>query len=58
MASRELQTQKAIGGCLFGQLITFYLSLIPQATYDMPSIVDETRRAPSTLHAADVTKPR
>jgi hypothetical protein len=29
MASYELQTQKAIGGCLLEQLITFCPSLIP-----------------------------
>jgi hypothetical protein len=58
MDSRELRTLKAIGGCLLGQLITFYLSLIPQATYDTPSIVDETYRALSTLHAADDMKTR
>jgi hypothetical protein len=43
---------------LTGQLITFYLSLILRATYDMPTTVDETRRAPSTLHAIDDTKMR
>jgi hypothetical protein len=58
MASRELRTLKAISGCLLGQLITFYLSLIPRATYDTPSTVDETRKAPSMLHATDDTKTR
>ena len=58
MASRGLRMLKAIGGCSLGQLIIFYPSLIPRATYDMPSTVDETRGAPSTLHMTDDTKMR
>jgi hypothetical protein len=58
MASRGFRTLKAIGGCLLGQLITFYISLIPRATYDTLSTVDETCGAPSTLHATDDTKTR
>jgi hypothetical protein len=56
MASHELRTLKIIGGCLVGQLTIFYLSLIPRATYDTPSTVNETRGAPSTLHVNDDTK--
>jgi hypothetical protein len=58
MASCELRMWKATGGCLPKQLITFCPSLIPRATYAMPSIADETRGAPSTLHATDSTKVR
>jgi hypothetical protein len=58
MASRELQTQNATDGCLLEQLITFCPSLIPKATYTMPSTAEETRRAPSMLHATDDTKVR
>jgi hypothetical protein len=58
MASRELRTLKDVVGCLLGQLTTFYLSLIIRATYDTPSTIDETREAPSTLHATDDTKMR
>jgi hypothetical protein len=49
---------KAIGGCLLGQLIIFYPSLISRATCDTPSIVDETLGASSTLHATDDGKTR
>jgi hypothetical protein len=58
MPSRELKTQKAISDCLLEQLITFYPSLIPRATYSMPSTADKTRGAPSTLHATEGTKVR
>jgi hypothetical protein len=58
MAFHELQTLKAIGGCLLGQLTTFCLSLIPRATYDTPSTVDGTHRAPSMLRMTDDTKTR
>jgi hypothetical protein len=58
MVSRELRTLKAIGGCLLGQLATFYPSLIPRATYDTTSIVGGMRGAPSTPHATDETKMR
>jgi hypothetical protein len=58
MASHELQTQKATGGCLLEQLITFCPSLIPRATYATPSTADEMRGAPSTFHATDDTKVR
>jgi hypothetical protein len=56
MISRELRTLKAIGGCLLGQLTTFYPLLIPRATYDMPSTIGGTRGAASTLHMTDDTK--
>jgi hypothetical protein len=58
MSSCELRMLKAIGGCLLGQLIIFYPSLIPRATHDTPSTVSETRGAPSTLCATDDTKMR
>jgi hypothetical protein len=58
MASPGLRTPRAIGGCSLGQLIIFYLSLIPQEIYDTPSTVDGTRRAPSTLRANDDTRMR
>jgi hypothetical protein len=58
MAFHELRMQKATSGCLLEQLITFYPSLILRATYATPSIANETRRAPSTLRAADGTKVR
>jgi hypothetical protein len=58
MASRGLRMLKAIGGCLLGQLIIFYPSLIPRATYNTPSTVGETREAPSTLRTTDDTKTR
>jgi hypothetical protein len=58
MASCKLQTQEAISGCLLEQLITFCPSLIPRATYAMPSIADETRGALSTLCATDDMKMR
>jgi hypothetical protein len=58
MASHGLRMLKAIGGYLLGQLIIFYPSLIPRATYDTPSIVGETRGAPSTLRATDNMKMR
>jgi hypothetical protein len=58
MASHELQTQKATDDFLLEQVTTFYLSLIPRATYDTPSTVDETRGVPSKLHATDDTKMR
>jgi hypothetical protein len=53
MASPGLQTPRDIGGCSLGQLTIFCLSLILQAIYDTPSIVDGTRGAPSMLHAND-----
>jgi hypothetical protein len=58
MASPGLRMLKVIGGYSLEQLITFYPSLIPQVTYDMPSTVGETHRAPSMLHANDDTKMR
>jgi hypothetical protein len=58
MVSHELQMLKAIGGCLLGQLTTFYPSLIARATYNTPSTVSGTRGAPSTLHTTDDTKMR
>jgi hypothetical protein len=58
MASPRLQTLRAIGGCSLGQLIIFCLSLILRAIYGMPSIVDGTRRAPSTLHVNDDMRTR
>jgi hypothetical protein len=56
MASPGLRTLKDIGGCSLGQLIIFYLSLIPRATYDMPSTVGKMRGVPSMLHANDDMK--
>jgi hypothetical protein len=58
MASPGLQTPRAIGGYSLGRPTTFYLSLIRRATYDTPSIVGETHRAPSTPHANDDTRTR
>jgi hypothetical protein len=58
MVSPGLQTVKAIDGCSLGRLITFYLSLILRAIYDMPSTVSGTRGAPSTLHANDDMRTR
>jgi hypothetical protein len=58
MASPGLRTPRAIGGCSLGQLIIFYLSLIPRVIYDTPSIVDGTRGAPSTLRANNDTRTR
>jgi hypothetical protein len=58
MASPGLRTPRAIDGCLLGQLIIFYLSLILRAIYDTPSTIDGTRRAPSTLRANDDTRMR
>jgi hypothetical protein len=58
MASPGLQTLRAIGGCSLGQLIIFCLSLVLRAIYGMPSIVDGTRGAPSTLHANDNMRTR
>jgi hypothetical protein len=56
MASHGLRMLKAIGGCLLGQLIIFYPSLIPRATCDTPSTVVQMHGAPSTLRATDDTK--
>jgi hypothetical protein len=53
-----LQTPRAIGGCSIGPLIIFYLSLTLRATYDTPSIVGGTRRAPLMLCANDDTRTR
>jgi hypothetical protein len=58
MASPRLQTPRAIGGCSLGRPTTFYLSLIHQATYDMPSTVGETHGAPSMPRANDDTRTR
>jgi hypothetical protein len=58
MASPGLRTPRAIGGCLLGQLIIFYLSLILRVTYDTPSTVSGMHRAPSMLHANDDTRMR
>jgi hypothetical protein len=58
MASPGLRTPRAIGGCLLGQLIIFYLSLILRVIYDTPSIVGGTRGAPSTLRVNDNTRMR
>jgi hypothetical protein len=58
MASPRLRTPRAIGSCLLGQLIIFYLSLILRAIYDTPSTVSGTREAPSTLRANDDTRMR
>jgi hypothetical protein len=53
-----LRTPRAIGDCLFGQLIIFYLSPIHRAIYDTPSIIGGTHKAPSMLHATDDTRTR
>jgi hypothetical protein len=58
MASPGLQTPRAIDGYSLGRPTTFYLSLIRRATYDMPSTVGETHRAPSTPRANDDTRTR
>jgi hypothetical protein len=58
MASPGLQTPRAIGDCLLGQLIIFYLSLIHRAIYDTPSTVGGMHGAPSTLRANDDTRTR
>jgi hypothetical protein len=58
MASPGLQTPRAIGGCLLGQLIIFCLSLILRAIYDTPSTVGEMHGAPSMLDANDDTRTR
>jgi hypothetical protein len=58
MASPELQTPRAIGGCSPGQLITFYLSLIHRVIYDTPSTVSEMHGAPSMPHANDDMRTR
>jgi hypothetical protein len=58
MASPGLQMPRAIDGCSLGQPTTFYLSLIRRAIYNTPSIVGETRGAPSTPHANDDTRTR
>jgi hypothetical protein len=58
MASPELWTPRAIGGCSLGYLIIFYLSPIHRVIYDMPSTVGGTHGAPSTLRANDDTKTR
>ena len=47
---------KDIDDCSLGQLIIFYLSLIPRTTYDTPSIVGATHRVPSMLRANDDMK--
>jgi hypothetical protein len=54
----RLWTWKATGGFLLEQLISFYPSQIPRATYTTPSTADETRGAPSMLHAIDGIKVR
>jgi hypothetical protein len=58
MASPGLQTPRAIGDCLLGQLTTFCLSLILRAIYDTPSIVDGTHEALSMLRANDDMRTR
>jgi hypothetical protein len=58
MASPELQTPRAIGGCSLGQPTTFYLSLTRRAIYDTPSTVGETHGAPSTPRVNDDTRTR
>jgi surfactin synthase thioesterase subunit len=58
MASPRLRTPRAIDGCSLGQLITFYLSLIHQVIYDMPSTVGEMHGSPSTPHTNDDTRTR
>jgi hypothetical protein len=58
MASPGLRTPRAIGDCLLGQLITFYLSLIHRVIYDTPSTVGETHGVASTPRTNDDTRMR
>jgi hypothetical protein len=58
MASPELRTPRAIGGCSLGKLIILYLSPIHRVIYDTPSTVGGTHGAPSTLRVNDDTKTR
>jgi hypothetical protein len=58
MAFPGLQMPRAIGNCLLKQLTTFCLSLILQAIYDTPSIVDGTHGAPSMLRTNDDMRTR
>jgi hypothetical protein len=53
-----LRTPRAIGGCLLGQLIIFYLSPIHRVIYDMPSTVGGMHGAPSTFRVNDNTRTR
>jgi hypothetical protein len=58
MASPGLQTLRVIDGYSLGQLIIFCPSLILQATYDTPSTIGGTHRAPSMLRANDGMRTR
>jgi hypothetical protein len=58
MASPELPTPRAIGGCSLKQPSTFYPSLIRRTIYDTPSTVGGTHRAPSTLRVNDDMRTR
>jgi hypothetical protein len=58
MASPGLRMPRAIGDCLLGRLIIFYLSPIHRAIYDTPSTAGGTHGAPSTLRANDDTRTR
>jgi hypothetical protein len=49
MASLGLQMLKDIGGCSLGQLIIFYLSLIPRATRHA---INSRRDARSSINAS------
>jgi hypothetical protein len=56
MASLGLRTPRAIGDCLLGQLITFYLSLIHRVIYDTPSIVGETHASRERRHENEIRR--
>jgi hypothetical protein len=56
MASLELPTPRAIGGCSLSQPTTFYLSLTRRTIYDTPSTIAGTRKAPSMVRVNDDTR--
>jgi hypothetical protein len=58
MDSPGLRTPRAIDGCSLGQLTIFCLSPILRATYDTPSTVGGTHRAPSMLRVSDGMRTR
>jgi hypothetical protein len=56
MVVPKLRMLKDTGDCSLGQLIIFYLSLIPRATYGTPSTVGEMHGVLSMLRANNDTK--
>jgi hypothetical protein len=58
MASPRLPMPRAIGGCSLRKPTTFYPSLIRRTIYDMPSTVDRTHGAPSSLRANEDMRTR